>query len=150
MLKKNLTKKETKSFSVVSSKHTFFKGCSKILSLGKESEIKNEQVKSMRRRSIELVKLNKDEKLKKNPKNKDERNIMLNQITRNIIAGEQNLNNPNTFYNELFTSIIQNKNTGSQSSVKRNTQNRNSIINRINKKKSLFKANALKNTSLNK
>ena len=108
MLNKNLTKKETKSLSLVSSKHTFYKGCSKLLSLGKESEIKNEQIKGMRRRrSIEFVKINKDEKLKKNPKNKDERNIMLNRITRNIIAGEQNLNNPNTFYNELFTSIIQ-------------------------------------------
>ena len=49
----------------------------------------------------------KDDKLKNlNDKN----DFMLDQITKNIIDGDKNLNNPEIFYNELFENIIDNKN----------------------------------------
>ena len=146
---RNIKKAITKSLSVVRSKHTFYKRCSQILPLGgKDSEIKNETNKNMRRRTIEYIKVNKDDKIKKNGKNKDESDIMINRITRNIIAGEQNLNNPNIFYNELFTNIIQNKNTESQSSKMRSIQSRNSIKKRSIKKKSLFLNSAINHSPI--
>ena len=146
---KKMTKKEKNPFISVSSKPTFFKRQSKLLSLGKEIEIKNEQNKNSRRRTLEnikAIKMNKDEKIKKDENNS---NAMLNQITRNIIEGDKNLNNPKIFYNELFANIIQNKNAESPASIIRNIQGRKSIKlrnnnnnNNITKKKSLFLNNS--------
>ena len=47
---------------------------------------------------------NHNNKHKKEQNNKSE--FMLEQITQNIIAGDQNLNNPEIFYNEMFKNII--------------------------------------------
>ena len=146
---KKMTKKEMKSFISSSTKPMSFKRQSKMFSLGKDIEIKNIQNKNTRRRTIEnikTIKLNKDEKIKKDESNS---NAMLNQITRNIIEGDKNLNNPKIFYNELFANIIQTKNAESPASMIRNIQGRKSIKLRnnnynknITKKKSLFLNNS--------
>ena len=72
---------------------------------------------------------------------------MLNKITQNIIDGDKNLNNPEIFYNELFTNIIQNKNAFNI--MKKKTIKNKSIDNKkvINKKKSVFLSN-INNISL--
>jgi len=55
-----------------------------------------------RKRSFD--KMNEESKLKNGQNDKSD--IMLNQITQNIIAGDQNLNNPEIFYNEMFKNIM--------------------------------------------
>ena len=136
--------------SVINTKHTFFQRNSKAVSLIKEIEGKNERSKLIRRRSVEYKKpnpkeLNEEEKNKKIEK--AESNKMLDRITQNIIDGDKNLNNPEIFYNELFTNIIQNKNTFNI--MKKKTIKNKSIDNKkvINKKKSVFLSN-INNISL--
>ena len=102
--------------SFISPKKTFFKRVSKILSLTKETDIKNES-RSLKRKSSKSVNtINKEEKDKK--VEKDESSAMLNIITQNIIDGEKNLNNPEIFYNELFSNIINNKDLKSTMIIK--------------------------------
>ena len=134
--------------SIINTKHTFFSRNSRALSLIKEIEGKNERPKLVRRRSVESMKpkeINDEEKNKKYEK--EQSNKMLNRITQNIIDGEKNLNNPEKFYNELFTNIIQNKNTFNI--MKKKTIKNKSIDNKkvINKKKSIF-LNGNNNSSL--
>ena len=142
---KKLTRKETRASSLVTSKNTFFKGVPKFSSLIKESEIKNEQVKNQRRKSVEFikkVKINKEDKLKK--EEKDKNSMMLNKITQNIIDGDKNLNKPEIFYNELFANIIQNKNTFlSSSMIMKNIQFRKSLKNKGNEDKKINKKSSM-------
>ena len=56
------------------------------------------------KRKHSFDKMNEEDKLKNGQNDKSD--IMLNQITQNIIAGDQNLNNPETFYNEMFKNIM--------------------------------------------
>ena len=125
-------------------KHTFFKRNTKAFSLIKEIEGKNERTKIIRRKSVEYRKpnpkeLNEEEKNKKI--GKEQSNTMLNQITQNIIDGDKNLNNPEIFYNELFTNIIQNKNAFNI--MKKKTMKNKSLDTKkaINKKKSILLTN---------
>ena len=140
---KKLTRKETKASSMVTSKNTFFKKVPKFNSLIKENEIKNEQIKSQRRKSLEFIKkikINKDDKSKREEKDKNKNSMMLNKITKNIRDGDQNLNNPNKFYNDLFVNIIQNKNTIlSSSMIMKNIQFRKTIKNKGNEDKKISK-----------
>ena len=131
-------------------KHTFFKRNTKAFSLIKEIEGKNERTKIIRRKSVEYRKpnpkeLNEEEKNKKI--GKEQSNTMLNQITQNIIDGDKNLNNPEIFYNELFTNIIQNKNAFNI--MKKKTMKNKSLDTKkaINKKKSILLSN-INNSSL--
>ena len=130
--------------SIIKTKQTFFLKKSKGLSLIKETEGKNERPKLSRRKSVELIKpnpkdLDEGEKSKKNEKL--ESNKMLNRITQNIIDGDKNLNNPEIFYNELFTNIIQNKNAFNI--MKKKTMKNKSLDTKkaINKKKSILLTN---------
>jgi hypothetical protein len=136
--------------SVINTRHTFFTRNSKSFSLLKEMEGKTERPKIIRRKSVEIMKpnpkkLNEEEKSKKIEINGS--NKMLNRITQNIIDGDKNLNNPEIFYNELFTNIIQNKNAFNI--MKKKTIKNKSIDNKkvINKKKSIFLSN-INNSSL--
>jgi len=58
----------------------------------------------MVKRKHSFDKMKEEDKLKNGQNDKSD--IMLNQITQNIIAGDQNLNNPETFYNEMFKNIM--------------------------------------------
>ena len=58
----------------------------------------------MVKRKHSFDKIKEEDKLKNGQNDKSD--IMLNQITQNIIAGDQNLNNPETFYNEMFKNIM--------------------------------------------
>ena len=136
--------------SVINSKHTFFTKNSKAFSLIKEIEGKNERPKLIRRKSVEPMKpkpkeLSDEEKSKKSEIQTS--NKMLNKITQNIIDGDKNLNNPEIFYNELFSNIIQNKNAFNI--MKKKTIKNKSLDNKkvINKKKSIL-LSSINNSSL--
>ena len=78
--------KATRYINFIDLKYTFFKKGSKILSMIKESKIKNFLMKSQRRKMIEkskTMKMHKDEKINKNEKVGN--NMILNKITKNII-----------------------------------------------------------------
>ena len=144
-LTKKLTKKETEFHSLVTTKNTFFKRCSKFFSLIKENEIKNEQIRKPKRKSMDSlkdIKANKDDKEKKSEK--DESSAMLNKITQNIIDGDKNLNNPQVFYNELFANIIQKKNTDLPTSIiKKKIKSRSSLKIKGNLDKKISKKNSI-------
>ena len=152
-IRSNLNKKGSRKDFIYSSsvapKQTFFRRNSKVFSLIKENDIKNEQRRRQKRKSIGYIKeskINKDEKDKKSEKEKDEGSDMLNQITRNIIEGERNLNNPEIFYNQLFANIIQNKNIATSSTMimkNKNNQFRSSIKKGIEDKKLISKKKSM-------
>ena len=138
----NSVKKITKYNKSISNKKTFLQRNSKTLSLTKELGLKSDENKIKNKFSLQIPKKLKSSKIQ-NIKKVEEKNssVMLDLITKNIIEGEKNLNNPEIFYNELFTSIIQ---SNSKESSKKNIKIKNSIKNKsldnkkINKK-SLFK-----------
>ena len=135
-LTRKFSKKEIRFSKLLTPKNTFVKENSKVFSLIKENDSKNEQQKKQKRKSCEIMK----EANKDNKSEKDGSNAMLNKITQNIIDGDKNLNNPQIFYNELFTNIIHNKNTYfSTKMVIKNIQIQNSSINRGNEEKKISK-----------
>ena len=74
--------------------------------------------------------MNEDTKSKKTINEKSD--LMLNQITQNIIDGDKNLNNPETFYNEMFKNIVINS-TGTPK-LKSKSKSSSKRHSRINKK----------------
>ena len=142
-LKNKLIRKATRVSSFISPKHTFFKN-SKIISIIKESEIKGNQFRSQRRKTLENVKtINKEDKSKK--AEKDESSVMINRITKNIIDGDKNLNNPEIFYNELFANIISNKNNDLTSTMLMKNLQLKKTIRKGESKKSTTKKRTFKN-----
>ena len=94
-VEKNINKSKTKKSK------SFFQRYSKKFSMKDIDNIKN-QIEAKRNGSFE--KKNEEEKSKKIRSNKND--MMLNQITQNIIDGDKNLNNPEIFYNEMFKNIM--------------------------------------------
>ena len=76
----------------------------------KNSE-KIEDTKTNTKRKGSFDKMNEDNQSKMFENKKSD--LMLNQITQNIIDGDKNLNNPEIFYNELFKNIVVNSGSGS-------------------------------------
>ena len=142
-LKNKFIRKVTRVSSFVSPKNTFFKN-SKILSMVKENEVKSNQFRNQRRKTLENVKIiNKEDKSKK--AEKDESSAMINRITKNIIDGDKNLNNPEIFYNELFANIISNKNNDLSSSMLMKNLQLKKTIRKGDSKKSTAKKRTIKN-----
>ena len=142
-MKNKFIRKVTRVSSFVSPKNTFFKN-SKILSMVKENEVKSNQFRNQRRKTLENVKIiNKEDKSKK--AEKDESSAMINRITKNIIDGDKNLNNPEIFYNELFANIISNKNNDLSSSMLMKNLQLKKTIRKGDSKKSTAKKRTIKN-----
>ena len=142
-MKNRFIRKVTRVSSFISPKNTFYKN-SKILSIIKESEVKSNQFRNQRRKTLENIKtINKSDKSKKAEKEKS--SAMINRITKNIIDGDKNLNNPEIFYNELFANIINNKNNDLTSSMLMKNLQLKKTIRKGDSKKSTAKKRTIKN-----
>lgn len=105
---------------------SFFKRYSSHFSLKDLEKLTTVEVK----RKGSFDKMNEDTKSKKTINEKSD--LMLNQITQNIIDGDKNLNNPETFYNEMFKNIVINS-TGTPK-LKSKSKSSSKRHSRINKK----------------
>ena len=80
----------------------------------------------------ELKRENSYDKIKEDRKlqiNKSD--VMLNQITQNIIDGDKNLNNPEIYFNEMFKNIVKSSSIGT-TKVKSPSPRRHAKINKMN------------------
>ena len=80
----------------------------------------------------ELKRENSYDKIKEDRKlqiNKSD--VMLNQITQNIIDGDKNLNNPDIYFNEMFKNIVKSSSIGT-TKVKSPSPRRHAKINKMN------------------
>ena len=135
-VKFDIEKKEINKAKTNKSK-SFFKRYSSHFSLKDLEKLTTVEVK----RKGSFDKMNKDTKSKKTINEKSD--LMLNQITQNIIDGDKNLNNPETFYNEMFKNIVINS-TGTPK-LKSKSKSSSKRHSRINKKISSIKKSLINN-----
>ena len=100
-VKLNVSSDKNLSKTKINRNKSFFQRYSKKFS-GKDLNKIILQTQVKRKESFD--KKNEEDKSKKIQNNKSD--MMLEQITQNIIDGDKNLNNPEIFYNEMFKNIM--------------------------------------------
>ena len=128
-VKLNVSSDKNLSKTKINRNKSFFQRYSKKFS-GKDLNKIILQTQVKRKESFD--KKNEEDKSKKIQNNKSD--MMLEQITQNIIDGDKNLNNPEIFYNEMFKNIM----VTSRSSLSKSKSKSKSTIKhtKINKKAS--------------